>query len=459
NIQSNPEFLTADGNFDYEKYQNYIFADENRSQLIFYARDLADGLPKEKFRLDVLNSYRVTTGEINEASEKENTGIKLTYLYFGPKVLQTRYTPTEAELKEYYNKNKEKYEQKERYRVKQVFFPLSITSRDSLDAQRQIEDAYALTKDEEFNIIIRDFSDTPNDSIAAWRKVKDLEPAIQTSIANLKTDSITPPILTLSGWQVIKADLRTRDSVLIRKIVKNIQITRETENALRDSVNNFVSRAQTVDFDTLAIEYGMFPREMPPMTKDRISFPAIYNSNQLKDFVLSAKPKAISEPLRGRAGYYLFQLIAAEPAKLQPLEQAKASIEWQIRREKEKELIKNYAETFLDKIKSRVPLEEVAGLDTLIELHNEEFASFRECRNRKGSEFTGTAYALNPGESYAILATDIGAFAIRCDEKKNNNTFNAAQYAEQRRNQVGNAIFQAATKQPEIVDYRNDNFF
>ena len=458
-MRTNPAFMTADGQFDYEKYQNYFFAEENRLQLTLYARELADGLPKEKFRLDVLASYRVTTGEINDAMEKENTSVKLTYLYFGPKVLTNRYTPADDEIKKYYDKNKDKYEQKKLYRVKQVFFPLAITDRDSLDAQRQIEDAYALTKDEEFNILIRDFSDTPQDSVATWVKQKDLDSTTRRAINELKFDTITSPVLTISGWQVIKVDKRVKDSLLIRKIVKNIQITRETESALRDSVSNFVSRAQTVDFDTLAMEYGLFARELQPMTEDRISFPAIYNSNQLKDFMLSAKPNNVSQPLKGRAGYYVFQLIAREAAKLQPLEQVKSSIEWQVRREKEKELIKNYSETYLDKIRARVPLEEIARMDSMIELHTEEFASAKECRNRKGSEFAGTAYALNPNETYAILATDIGSFAIRCDEKKTNTIFNAAEYTEARKNQVGNQIFQATIKQPEITDYRDANFF
>jgi hypothetical protein len=458
-LKDQPEFKTADGNFDYEKYQNFIFAPENRLYLTLYARDLADGLPKEKFRLDVLNSYRVTTGELNDAMMKENTSVKLTYLYFAPKVLKERYTPTDAELKNYYEKNKDKYEQKERYRVRYVFFPLTITQRDSLDAQRQIQDAYDLTKTDEFGIIIRDFSDAPSDTIGSWVKIKDLDSITRSTIVGLKNDSITPPILTMSGWQVIKIDNKVKDSVLIRKIIKSIQITQETESALKDSVSSFLSRAQPTDFDTICQEYGLFAREMPPMTKDRVNFPAVYNSNELKSFVLSAKPKNLSQPLKGRSGYYIFQMIAIEPAKLQPMDQVKSSIEWTIRREKEKDLIKNYAETFIDKARNHVPLESIARMDTMIELQTEEFASFKECRNRKGSEFAGTGYALNPGETYGVLATDMGAFIIRCDEKKTNQVVTPDVISEQRKTDVGNRIFQDAVKQPEILDYRDENFF
>jgi len=458
-IRDNPEFKTADGNFDFEKYQNYLFAPENRLYLTLYGRELADGLPKEKFRLDVLNSYRVTNGEINDAMAKENTGVKLTYLYFGPKALNERYTPSEAELKEYYNKHKDKYEQKAMYKVRYVFFAQTITQRDSIDAQRQIEDAYSLTKTDEFANLIRDFSDAPSDSVAQWIKVKDLDSITRNAIRVLKNDSITPPFLTFSGWQIIKIDKQTKDSIFIRKITKAIRLTRETEGALLDSVNNFLSSIQSSNFDTLCMEYGLFPREMQPMTKERISFPALFNQNQLKEFALSAKPKTISQPMKGRNGLYIFQLISVEPKKIQPLDQVKTSIEWTIRREKEKDIIKNYAETFNDKIKSRVPLESIARIDTLIELHAEEFNSFKECRNRKGSEFAGTAYALNPGETYGILFTDIGAFVIRCDEKKTNQSVTPDKYIEDRRTEVGDRVFKNALKQPEIIDYRDGNFF
>jgi parvulin-like peptidyl-prolyl isomerase len=457
-LQNRPDLMT-DGKFDNQKYQQYMFAPENRLYLTLYARDLADGLPKEKFRLDVVNSYRVTNGEINDATAQENTSIKLTYLYFGPKALQNRDTTSLAEIQAYYKKHEDKYQQKISYRTRYVFFPMTITSRDSSDAQRQIEDAYEQSKTDEFSLIIRDFSDAPNDSIASWVKTKDLDSLTRSAIRSLKNDSITPPFLTYAGWQVIKIDKQAKDSVLIRKVTKAIQLTRETESALKDSISNFISRGQNTNFDSLCQEYGAFARELPPMTKERVNFSAIYNPNELKEFYLSAKPNAISQPLKGRSGYYVFQLIAVEPAKLQPLDQVKSSIDWTIRRDKEKDLIKNYAETYLDKIRSHVPLESIARMDTMIEIHTEDFSSLKDCRNRKGSEFAGAAYALNAGETYGVLATDIGSFVIRCDNKQVNQVLTPDAYKEQRRNEVGNQVFQEAVKQPEITDYRDENYF
>jgi parvulin-like peptidyl-prolyl isomerase len=458
NLRTQLELMT-NGQFDPEKYQNYLFAEENRLYLTLYARDLADALPKEKFRLDVINSYRVTNGELNDAQDKENTAVKLTYLYFGPRTLKDRYTPPDAELKAYYDKHKDKYLQKTRYRASYVFFAQTITQRDSEDAQRQIEDASAMTKTDEFGTLIRDFSDSPSDSAPAWIKIKDLDSITRKTINSLKNDSVTGPFMTYTGWQIIKINQKTKDSLQIQKITKAIKLTRETESAMTDSVGNFISKAQSANFDTVAQEYGLFPREMPPMTKDRISFPALYNSNQMKDFILSAKPQKISEALKGRNGYYVFQFLGVEPQKMQPFDQAKTSIEFELRREKEKDLLKNYAETYIDRIRNHVPLESIVRIDTLIEIHTEEFASFTECRNRKGSEFAGAAYALNPGETYGVLATDMGSFVIRCDLKTQNATFNPATYQEQRKNEIGNQIFQSAVKQPEITDYRDASFF
>ncbi|MEO0091939.1 MAG: peptidyl-prolyl cis-trans isomerase [candidate division WOR-3 bacterium] len=457
-IQQNPEFYT-DGKFNYEKYQQYMFAPENRLQLTLYAQELASALPKEKFRIDVLNSYRVTNGEINEQMEKENTSIKVTFLYFSNKVLTEKYTPTEDELKKYYEKNKSKYERKESYRVKSVYFPLMITSRDSLDAQRQIEDAYELTKTEEFKLLIRDFSENPTDTFAQWIKIKDLDTILQVALKKLGNDSITPPTLTTSGWQIVKVLAKAKDSVKIQKITKSIKITRETEIALLDSINSFLERSRTENFDTLCHEYGLFSREMPPMTKDRLNFPGVLSQNQFKEFVLKSKPGAISKPLKGRGGYYIFQYIGKEPKSVQPFDKVKSSIEWTVRREKEKELIKKYAEDIMGKVRNRVPLESIVRTESLIDLRTEEFNSFRECRNRRGSEFAGAAYALNPGEIYGVLATEAGAFIIRCDEKKNNQNFNVDNYRENRVTEVGNQIFQNVTKTPEILDFRDATFF
>jgi parvulin-like peptidyl-prolyl isomerase len=465
-IKANPpqslrtrEDLMTDGEIDLEKYQNYIFAEENRLELSLYARELIDGLPREKFRIDVISAYRVTNNEINDAAYKNNTGIKLTYLFFGPKIMPAPYQPSEDEIKTYYEQNKDKYLQEQRYRVRYIYFPLTVTSRDSLEVERQVNEIYQYAKNEDFVTLIQEFSDTPTDTSARWYKIKDLDEYTRNAVNNLADDSITPPFLTFNNWQIIIVEQRARDSLLLRRLSKTIEITRETEYALTDSINNFLSRLQSIDFDTLSLEYGLYPREMPPWTKERISFPSLYNQSELRDFVLHSKAKSISSPIKGRGGYYVFQLSAVEPKQLQPLEQAKSSIEWQIRREKEKELISGYAEVVMQKVRNQTPLEQIVLDDTLIELHIEEYNNFAECRNRKGSQFAGTAYALNPGETYGVLVTDIGSFIIRCDDKIENQVFDEMMYQENRKTEVGNRIFQHATKQPDIIDYRNADFF
>jgi parvulin-like peptidyl-prolyl isomerase len=459
-IRDNPEFKTPEGQFDYEKYENYIFAPENRLQLTLYAQELLDGLPKEKFRLDVINSYRTTNNEIKEAKSKENTRIKATYLFVGPKIFGTeRYTPSEAELKEYYKKNRSKYKREKRYRLQYLYFPLTITSRDSNEYARQTEEIYKYTTSEDFTNLIKEFSDNPNDTVPRWVKIKELDDVTKAALNALKNDSITPPILTFNAYQIIKVDKRTRDSILLRKIVKTIKVTDETERILVDSIRDFISRAQENNFDSICKESGYALRDLAPMTKDRISFGALLNQYQLKTFVLNAKPKAISEPLKARSGYYIFRLVAIEPAGYEPFDKVKSSIEWTIRREKEKELMRNYAEKVMEKAKAGMTLEQIAQEDTLIDLRSEEFNNFRECRNRKGSEFAGTLYALEPREIFGVLATDIGSFIIRCDEKTTSEEFDELIYRENRKTEVGNRIFQEATKLPEIIDYRDERFF
>ncbi|MEO0074826.1 MAG: peptidyl-prolyl cis-trans isomerase [candidate division WOR-3 bacterium] len=456
-LRMREDFMT-NGEFDYQKYQEYIFAPENRLRLTLYAYELSVGLPREKFRLDVVNSYRVTSNEINDAKIKENTALKVSYLLITSKVLQEQYKPSEAEIKSYYEKNKKKYEQDKRYRVRYVFFPLTITKRDSLEVERLMQDIYQYTRNEEFTNLIREFSDFPTDTIARWFKIKEMDIPTQNALAELKNDSITPPFLT-SFWQIIKVDKKIKDSVLVRKIIKRIEVSRETEYALRDSIDNFLNQAHSIDFDTLCQSYGLALRELPPWTKERINFPSLYNQSPLKEFILKSKPKAISPAYKGRGGYFVFQLMAVEPKQIQPLEQVKSSIEWQIRRDKEKDLVKAYAEQIMDKVRQGISLEEIAQTDSLIEFHTEEFNSFRECRNRKGSQFAGTAYALNPGEIFGVLATEIGSFIVRCDERRENQVFDELIFQENRKTEVGNRIFQHVIKQPEIVDYRSADFF
>jgi parvulin-like peptidyl-prolyl isomerase len=459
-LRDHPELMTEDGTFDQEKYMNVMANPENRAYFMIYARELVDMLPKEKLRIDINNVYRVTSGEIQDHLALENTAVKASYLYFSPRVVKEQYNPTDDEIKEYYEKNLKEYEVPEMRRLKYVFFPLQITAEDSLDAQRQIEDAYSMiTPEEDFSLLIMDFSDKPEDTAANWFEKKGLDARTQSITDSLKPGDISKPFLSDEGWQILNLVEKKKDSVNLKRIVINIKMTSSTTAAVQDSMTKFLERAQHENFDTLAQEFGLAPRETR-VTKGRpVSFPNLYTASQLQDFALKAISQEISEPMRGRSGYYIFRIEGIEEATYQPIDRVKQMIEWTIRREKEKDKIKLIADEAFKKIFAGKSFADIVKEDTLVELHYDSFVSFTRCKSAKGPEFAGALYALKPKETSGVITTDWGSFIIHCEAQKDTNNVTDEDFLSKRQEALINRVFSDLIKIPEVSDYRNPYFY
>jgi parvulin-like peptidyl-prolyl isomerase len=404
--------------------------------------------------------YRVTDGEIQDDLALENTSIKVTYLYFGPKVIKEPYVPTEKELTEYYQQHKKEYETPEVRRLKYVFFPRKITAEDSLDAQRQIEDVYATIKPEEdFSLLIRDFSDNPEDTTAAWFARDSFNARTRSVIDSLKPGMMSKPFLSSEGWQILKLSEKKKDSIKLNRIVIKIKMTSSTTAAVQDSMNKFLELARNENFDTLCQSFGLVPRETRVMKGKPVNMPGLFATSQIQDFALRAKPQELSEPMRGRGGYYIFRLEGIDKEGYQPLDRVKQVIEWRIKREKDKDRIQAIAEEAFKKIFAGKSFAEIVQGDTTIELHQDSFGSFTRCRGARGAEFAGALYALKPKETSGVITTDFGSFILHCDERKEVNNTTADDFRNQQQQTVANRLFSDILKTPEIFDYRNVNLY
>lgn len=454
-LLENPELMT-EGKFDQEKYLQVLSNPQNQPYFMLYARELVDMLPKEKLRIDLTNLYRVTSQEISDNLTKENHKIKATYLYFSSKLIKESVTPTEKEITEYYEKHKKEYQIPELRRLKYVFFQRQITPEDSLDAQRQIEDIYSQVKpDEDFALLIRDYSDNPTETLATWYPKANFAASVLRTLDSLPNGGISRPILTDEGWQIINLLDRKKDSLNLRRILIKIKMTSTTTAAVLDSINKFLERARQENFDTLIQEFGLVVRETRVAKGRPVNFPGLYSTSQLKDFAFRAKPKDLSEPMRGNGGYYIFRLEAVDPAGYQTLERMKSMIEWQVRREKEKEKLKAIAEEAYKKLFAGKTFADIVREDTAIEIQNDSFPSFTNAKGVRGAEFAGALYALKPNETSGVVVTDWGVFIIHCDERIEVNNKTAEDFIRERQQAVANHIFNEVLKTPEVFDYRN----
>jgi parvulin-like peptidyl-prolyl isomerase len=457
-LRTKPELMT-DGKFDPQKYLQVINAPENREYFTKYFRQILEMLPREKFRIDVMNAYRVTNPEAEDALSAANTKWKTTSLYFGAQVLKEKVEPTDAEVRAWYDAHKDKFLRKETRQLRQVFFPLAVTRDDSAAAKEVIDRAYdQLVKGETFNLTTLDYSDLEGETLSAMTPRAGLDKATDSLVARLKPGQYSSPYLAGYGWQIVQLDSAKKDSVAFRRILVRVKLGAEVLATIRDSVHSFIEKTATEKFDTLAARFGLQVRPIRPLTSDQKELPSldVESPGALIDWAKKAKPgQVFDQPLRGARGYYVFELGDVKPAGVRPFDEVKQFVSQSARLDKEKQVWLPMAKQAVDAIKAGKSFEQYAQENPGVELQTDSFNGIGDCRVKKGTEIAGTVLALNPGEMFGPVDFEWGAFIVRCDERAPISKLDPAGYAEQRRTKVAQGLTGEMLKPPEIKDYRD----
>jgi len=458
-LRDRPELMT-DGKFDQEKYLKVMNAPENRAIFSKYFRDLVDMLPKEKFRIDILASYRVTQGEAQEALKDANTVWKATSLYFGPQVVKEKAEPTDVEVRTYYDKHKDDFLVKETRQLRYVLFPLATTPQDSQAAKDVIDHAYAQLKaGETFNVAMLDFSDLEAETSGTLFAKSRLDPSTDSILGKLKPGSYSPPFLTTYGWQIVVLDSIRRESVALRRVLVRVKQSAEMQATIRDSVRGFIDKCATENFDTLVTRFGLTAVRMRPMVGGEADFASLSleGPSQLTEWARHAKAGTVMETsMRGRDGYYVFQLAQVSPAGVQPFEKVKPALSFRVRQEKEKAVWLAKANAALAEVKAGKALEQYAQENPGVELMaSETYSGLTDARRRRGPEFAGALSDLSAGEKCGVIETNWGAYIIRCDERTEGKGMTADEYTQQRQQQVAQDLMGEYLKEPEVKDYRD----
>jgi hypothetical protein len=457
-LRNKPELLT-DGKFDQQKYMQVINAPENRQYFAKYFQQIIEMLPREKFRIDVINAYRVTNPEVQDALTAANTKWKTTSLYFGSRVMKDKYEPSEDEVKAWYEAHKDSFRTKETWQLHYVFFPLLITPQDSADAKATIDKAYAeLAGGETFNLTALDYSDLEAETLSAMTPRSGIGGVTDSILARLKPGSYSAPFLSEYGWQIVQLDSAKKDSVAYRRIVVRVKLGSDVLATVRDSVRGFMEKAMTGNFDTVAARFGLAVRQARPIVGDQQDMPGldIASPAALVEWAKKAKPGQVYDlPQRGSESYYVFELADVKRAGYPDFEKIKQSIVFRIRVEKEKQAWQDMSKQALEQVKAGKSLEQYAAENPGAELQVDSGTGLVDCRRRKGPEFAGVVAALKPGEKYGVVETSWGAFIIRCDAQSEVTALDAETYVSQRRSEVGQALLAAMLKEPEVIDYRD----
>jgi len=474
-LRTHPRFQT-DGQFDPQKYiealQNPNINWSNIEQMV------RQNLPFRKLQNRIIATARVTNNEIRNKYLEENITAKAEYIFIPiSKISDSEITVTNAELEEYYTKNKENFKEPAKAKLRYVFFSTAPTKEDTSMVYNEFNEAREQIKNgEAFDSVAVEYSDDPSVDLGYIGKDQTVD-EFEKAAFGANIGKLVGPVKTTQGIHLIKVtdkkygkDEETGktvvDSARVKHILFRFEASQNTiDNATYDA-NNFSIIAQEEGFIKTAKQDTLKVRETPYISEDSF-IPQLGAVGDLSYFGLNYDIGAISNPIDVQNGIVVAEILDKIEERYRTLEEVKDEIENTIRTKKKKERIKELAYSIYAQIESGKSLTEVTKENNLTIESTNEF-KIGDYITGVGSDvkFTSTAVYQNENEISKPIEGARGYYIIKTIEKSDfdEEIFNAKKeelkqkILREKQNRVIQAWLNNLRNNADIKDYRRDYF-
>jgi peptidyl-prolyl cis-trans isomerase D len=218
----------ATGQFDIQRVKSYMkelqnppdgsdprmanMWQEQRIRWEVFQDELKTGRARIKYENLLIKSAYVTTAEAEQNYHMQSDVAEVKYIYVPFfSISDSAVTVTDADYKEYYNKNKEKYKTEFTRDLKFVQFPVTASSADSTELKKELER------------IVEEFKNATDDSTFAALNTDNSESAYVKYTASelpafISSDELTPgtvkgPFIDGSAYKLVKVSKAGKDTI------------------------------------------------------------------------------------------------------------------------------------------------------------------------------------------------------------------------------------------------------
>ncbi len=235
-------------------------APEQRDYWYYLEDQIVEERIASKYNNLVSKGLYVTSEEAQSNLNKKSRQLNFDYIALNyNSVADTQVVVTENDLKEYYNKNKENYEQEKRRRIEYITFDVEPSNEDYQQAEEWINDIKPEFAQAEDNVqFVNSNSDVGFDN--TWYKTEELPENIANWITeeNAEVGDVFGPYFEDEAYKLAKfhASEMMPDSVEARHILLQVNTQEELPQVqnLADSLKTAIENG--ADFTELAREYS-----------------------------------------------------------------------------------------------------------------------------------------------------------------------------------------------------------
>tara|TARA_R110000868_G_scaffold235273_9_gene489165 strand:- start:25062 stop:26834 length:1773 start_codon:yes stop_codon:yes gene_type:complete len=329
-------FAREDGTIDRFMVQNVLQDEQYSQEAIAIELQLRQKRRQEKLRNFITAGLQVTDQDVMSEYIKRNSFAEFSFVRFPyNEVEEAEITVSDSDLRDYYNKNKDRYKREESYRAKYVGFSTLPTSEDTAQIVKEVSDLaedFAIAEDDSL-FLLRQQSTTPYNNVFVAKEdlredyapVLDIEVGEVTEVINLGTSAA-----------IIKKVNENRNEIKFAVMSKVFEALPSTLNSVGKQADDFEYFASDGgNFEEEAEQGGLTVQEVFA-TKGNSFISGLGSSQQALNFFRGADEGDISTPIELGSQYVVIMLVEKTPEGFRSFEDVRAQIEVQVKNEKRK---------------------------------------------------------------------------------------------------------------------------
>lgn len=428
-LKSNPAFQNEQKQFDMALYKAAINDPGTAGQWRPIEDYLRQSLPFERFSERLRATVRVTKGEIKADYLKRLQEIKVKYVFFAPKDFAGDNIEISDEMiQNYYNANKDDYQQKEQRAIEYITFSTKPTSKDSAEIVELAKKTLGRVKaGEDFAGLAEIYSEDPGSRdkggdlgyFSQGTMVKEFDEAA----FGAKVGEIVGPVKSNFGLHIIKIEDKRKkdgqDEVKASHILFKFSASKRTNDEARENADYLSEQSDNRGFAEIVTELGDSVKTTGQFVKGSGFIPGIGLNQQASNFIFTRKLGDVSSAFKIADGLLVLRIAEIKEESIKPLNDVKALIKSKLLNEKRMELTGQKANEIYATIENGLSLEDAVQKDSLtVETSNSFTKAGTVAKVGRDAAFIGTAAGLTePGQISKPFEGRRGYYIVELVEK------------------------------------------
>jgi len=421
-----PEFQT-DSQFDMNKYQRWLTSSVGAQYLPALEAQYRDQLRRSKLLRVVAADIYLSDAALWEQYRDENEQVKVAVTAIIPRnaVPDSAVKLTDEEVTAYYRSHQDDFKRSRTAFLSFVALPRLTNASDTAFAKARADSAKAaILAGEPFADVARRES---SDSVSAaaggdlgeWTKGS-MDPAFDSAAFAMPLKKVSQPVLSQFGFHIIEITSRKGNKAKGRHILIPIEVAGEHRDHLdaeADSLERLAAeREDPAALDTVSKALSLpIGRTGGVQEGTRVQVGNLVVPDAGAWAFGGSKPGHTSPVIETSFAFYIFRIDSLQAAGVPPLAQVRPAVEFALRNDKKKQLVKPKAEEYLKRLANG---ESMAAAAKAMNLPNREFGPFSRVNPPLTDPMVvGTAFGLEKGQRSGLLDTPDGMYVMESLER------------------------------------------